>query len=134
MKEQSIWMERMEDFTQKVFRLLREDCRISMKDAISTAAKQPTNKFYVDLCTAARFVSVIDRGEELPLKNKNKIAMYKELQRRWVIYRQQQRTAGRTVITYKELMEVIKQPAPCFYQDVETLNAAFYKYLRTKRN
>lgn len=134
MESKEIWMEKMEDFKEKVFTVLREKPQLKIGESFAVAAKMPAKRFYVSFLNACRFVSMIDRGQDLPLKNENKIAMYRELHKRWSAYREERRAAGQMKVTSREMVNVISQPAPQFYEDVETLRCAFYKYLREKRN
>lgn len=129
----NLWMEKMEDFSAVVYKLLRENPTMQMQEAFAQAAKMPAKRFYVDAKNAARFVARIDKGKEIKLANKNKIAMFEELHKRWVVHRAERRAAGARVVPMSELKEIINGEAPAFYERMETLRCAFYKYIRVKR-
>ena len=131
-KDRSLWLAKMADFTEVVYGLRRENPKMQMQEAFEAAAKMPAKRFYVSAQNAARFVSRIDRGEDTKLKNRNKIAMFEEIHRRWVVYRAERRAVGRLKVTNRELENVINSEAPGFFEDAETLRCAFYKYLRKK--
>ena len=129
----SIWLDKMADYSEKVYSVMRENPKMKMDECFVVAAKLPAKKFYVDLSLAKRWVSIIDRGMALPLKNRNKIAMYTELHRRFDEARTQMRRNGTRIVTLLELEKIVCSEAPSFYEDVETLKCSFYKYLRIKK-
>lgn len=132
-RDNSIWVLKMEDFSSKVYGVLREDPTLAMKDALEKAAMMPAKRFYVNMQQAQRIVSLIDRGEEMPVKGKNKVALYKELYRRFSERRAQLMAQGVRKVSFEQLDQVILSPAPSFYEELETLKCAFYKYLRMKK-
>lgn len=81
-------------------------------------------RFYVSYEKARRFVSMLERGLELPLKNPNRIRMYEELHRR---YRMRVSVTGRKE-GYMVLSSIIEEPAPSFYMEPKTFRAIVYKY------
>lgn len=132
-RDNSIWVLKMEDFSSKVYGVLREDPTLAMKDALKKAAMMPAKRFYVNMQQAQRIVSLIDRGEEMPVKGKNKVSLYKELYRRFSERRAQLMAQGVRKVSFEQLDQVILSPAPSFYEELETLKCAFYKYLRMKK-
>lgn len=121
------------DFTEAVFALMRERSMDKMGDIIKAAAAGPAPRFYVSFENARRFVSLIIRGREIPLANKEKMAMYEELAKKYIARRKQLREDGERYVNYTLLEEIIESPAPSFYTDVETLRCLFYQYMRLKR-
>ena len=132
-KHNSYWAEKSEDFTQLVFKILANDEWISFSEAVILASKKPAKKFYVGLYQAMRYVSMLDRGKALPLKNANKIALYEELYKRFVEYRNERKSMGINTVLYSEIEDIINSPAPCFYEDVECLRKRCYFYLNIKK-
>ena len=70
------------------------------------------------------------RKKRLPLVNKNKIEMYKELFRRYKNMRE--KDVHNRVINYTALEKIIEEPAPSFYLDTETFRCLLYKALRER--
>lgn len=121
------------DFTEAVFALMRERSMDKMRDIIAAAAAGPAPRFYVSFENARRFVSLIIRGQKIPLVNKDKMAMYEELAKKYIARRKQLRKDGERYVNYTSLEEIIETPAPSFYTDAETLRCLFYQYMRLKR-
>ncbi len=118
------------DFAEVVFKVMREHYEKKMGDVMKIAAAKPAPRFYVSFENARRFVSLLERGEKIPLRQKNTIAMYEELHRRFVALRRYKRQHGVRRANYTLLEEIINQPAPSFYTDAETLRCLFYWHLR----
>ena len=121
------------DFTEAVFALMRERSMDKMGDIIAAAAAGPAPRFYVSFENARRFVSLIMRGKKIPLVNKDKMAMYEELAKKYIARRKQLRNDGERYVNYTLLEEIIETPAPSFYADAKTLRFLFYRYMRLKR-
>ena len=121
------------DFTEAVFALMRERSMDKMGDIIAAAAAGPAPRFYVSFENARRFVSLIIRGKKIPLANKDKMAMYEELAKKYIARRKQLREDGERYVNYTLLEEIIETPAPSFYADSGTLRCLFYQYMRLKR-
>ena len=66
------------------------------------------------------------RGKPLPITNKNKIAMYKEIYRR---YKAREKNCDNRY-KYVILEDIIEEPAPSFYIDMETFRGIVYRTLR----
>ena len=107
---------------------MAENKELSIEALIGVASKLPAPRFYCTFGNARRFVSLLDRGKPLPLKQENKIAMYEEIFRRYKLL------VGDSGKRYKYtvLENIIKEPAPSFYLDFETFRALVYKAMRKK--
>ena len=92
--------------------------------AFEQLAMMPAPQFYVEFNLARRMVSLIERGKPLPIENENKLAMYKELHRRW---------KSKGVASYESLQDIINEPAPCFYRSPESLKLIVYRQLKSER-
>ena len=84
-------------------------------------------RFYVTFENARRFISMLSRKKKLPLINKNKVAMYKEIYQRYIKRVKDSSKRYKYVI----LEQIIEEPAPSFYLDEETFRGIVYKTLRT---
>ena len=104
----------------------------SLEKIIEKAASNAAPRFFVSFENARRFVSMLVRKKSLPLVNKNKVELYKELFRRYKKYRQEDYTS--TVINYTLLEKIIEEPAPSFYLDTETFRCLLYKALRERNH
>ena len=78
---------RRQDIIDSFFHTLKEMRKtrpfITQNEVIEQAAKGSAPRFYVTFENARRFVSLLMRGKPLPITNRNKIAMYKEIYRRY---------------------------------------------------
>lgn len=99
---------------------------ITQGEVIELASKKSAPRFYVTFENARRFVSLLVRGKELPITNKNKVEMYKEIYRR---YREQVKNKNARY-KYLILEDIIEEPAPSFYLDEETFRGIIYSTLR----
>ena len=104
----------------------------SLEKIIEKAAATAAPRFFVSFENARRFVSMLVRKKRLPLVNKNKLEMYKELFRRYKKQRQEDFT--NRVINYTLLEKIIEEPAPSFYLDTETFRCLLYKALRERNH
>lgn len=100
----------------------------TQNEVIEHAIKSEAPRFYVTFENARRFVSLLSRKKKLPITNENKLAMYKEIFRR---YRQQVDDSDRRY-KYLILEKIIEEPAPSFYIDEETFRGIVYKALRDR--
>lgn len=98
----------------------------SQSEIIEHASKSSAPRFYVTFENARRFISLLMRGKRLPITNKNKIAMYKEIFRR---YKEKVKNAEARY-KYIILENIIEEPAPSFYIDEETFRGILYRSLR----
>ena len=92
--------------------------------AFEQLAEALAPRFYVEFELARRMVSLIERGRPLPIKNRNKIAMFEELHRRW---------KKRGVASFESLQEIIGETAPRFYRDCDTMKSIVYKQMKLKK-
>ena len=122
---------RKQDVVNSFFESLKEVRKTrpfaTQDEIIRHAANGNAPRFYVTFENARRFVSLLARKKKLPLINTNKLAMYKEIYRR---YRKRVKECGERY-KYIILDEIIREPAPSFYLDIETFRGIVYKTLRT---
>lgn len=115
-----------QDLVNALFKAMSGNTGKKMFEFFEIASKMPAPRFYVTFDNARRFVSMLDRGLELPFKNDNKKRMYQEL------YNRLKKKRGDKKGCYTLLEEIITSPAPEFYMDVETFKQVFYKTIRNK--
>ena len=101
----------------------------TQNEVIEYAAKRKAPRFYLTFENARRFISILARKKKLPIINENKVAMYKEIFRR---YMQQVKDCNKRY-KYIILEKIIEEPAPSFYLEEETFRGIIYKTIR-KRN
>ena len=125
---------RKQDVVNSFFESLKEVRKTrpfaTQDEIIRHAANGNAPRFYVTFENARRFVSLLARKKKLPLINTNKLAMYKEIYRR---YRKRVKECGERY-KYIILDEIIREPAPSFYLDIETFRGIVYKTLAHGRN
>jgi hypothetical protein len=115
------------DVVNALYKAMSENSDKKVLESFDIARKMEAPRFYVTFDTARRFVSMLDRGLELPLKNENKKRMYQEL------YNRLKKKRGDKKLCYQLLEEIITSPAPEFYMDFETFEQVFYKTIRSKK-
>ena len=124
---------RKEDVTKAFFETMKEvrkhNPQATQNDIIEQAAKCEAPRFYVTFENARRYISLMARKKRLPIVNKNKMEMYKEIYRRYIKKIQDSNNPYRFVI----LENIIEEPAPSFYLDEETFRGIVYKTLREGR-
>ena len=91
-------------------------------DIIKVALSMEAPRFYTTYESAQRFVSLLERGKKLPIKNKRKVEIYKEIHRR---YHELKTKYG--ISSYSILEQIISSPAPSYYISHETFKYIFYK-------
>lgn len=116
-----------ESIVNAVYKAMSENPNKKMSELYEIARKMPAPMFYVSFNVARRFVSMLDRGLDLPMLNPNRIAMYKELHRRL------KKARGNKEKSYNLLEDIILSPAPEFYMDLETFRGAFYRAIKSKK-
>ena len=123
---------RKQDVVNSFFESLKEVRKTrpyaTQDEVIKHAAKRKAPRFYVTFENARRFVSLLSRKKKLPLINSNKLAMYKEIYRR---YMQRVKDCSKRY-KYVILEQIIEEPAPSFYLDEETFRGIVYKTLRAQ--
>ena len=101
------------------FNVIR-NTNMSYEDAVKVVAKAPAPQFYVSYESARRFVSLLDRGHDIPVRNPLKRALYKELYKRF---------KERGIVTkgrYLILEEIIKESAPSYYMTEDGIRNHIY--------
>lgn len=101
---------------------------VSQSEVIEHACKSSAPRFFVTFENARRFVSLLMRGKELPITNKNKLAMYMEIYNRYCERIKECDSRYKYVI----LESIIEEPAPSFYLDEETFRGIVYTTLRSR--
>ena len=101
----------------------------TQNEIIETAVKRNAPRFYVTFENARRYISLMTRKKHLPLVNKNKMEMYKEIYSRYLKRIRETSSHYRYVI----LEKIIEEPAPSFYLDEETFRGIIYKTLRERK-
>lgn len=115
------------DVVNALYKAMSENPDKKVGELFDIARKMEAPRFYISFDTARRFVSMLDRGLGLPLKNENKKRIYQELHSRL------KKKRGDKKGCYALLEEIITSPAPEFYMDVETFKEVFYKTIRSKK-
>ena len=121
---------RKQDVVKSFFESLKEVRKTkpyaTQEEIIRHAVKSKAPRFYVTFENARRFVSLLSRKKKLPLINSNKLAMYKEIYRRYV----QRMKDDSKRYKYMILEQIIEEPAPSFYLDEDTFRGIVYRTLR----
>lgn len=117
----------IETFYDTMSEMKKEDPLTTQGEIIEKAVKAEAPRFFVTFENARRFVSLMVRKKKLPIVNKNKLEMYKEIYRRYM----QRIKDG--VGQYLILEKIIEEPAPSFYLDEDTFRGIIYKTIRSDR-
>lgn len=115
------------DVVNALYKAMSENPSKKMSELFDIARKKEAPRFYVSFDNARRFVSMLDRGLELPIVNENKRAMYKELHCRL------EKARGGKARRYQLLKDIIYSPAPEFYMDSYTFGSTFYRAIKSKK-
>ncbi len=122
---------RKQDVLNSFFESLKEVRKTkpyaTQDEVIKHAVKKKAPRFYVTFENARRFISMLARKKKLPLINSNKLAMYKEIYRRYMQRMKDESNRYKYVI----LEQIIEEPAPSFYLDEDTFRGIVYRTLRT---
>lgn len=116
-----------EDVVNAFYKAMSENPDKKIGELFEIARLLPASRFYVTFDNARRFVSMLDRGLELPLTFESKKRMYQEL------YSRLKKKRGDKKWCYTLLEEIITSPAPEFYMDAATFKDVFYKTIRSKK-
>lgn len=114
-------------FFDTIKSLGKSDPLFTIEGAIKKALCSRAPRFFVTYENARRFVSLLVRGKEIPITNRNKLAMYKELYQRYMA-----RAKEDIERSYLVLEDIIEEPAPSFYMDYETFKGIVYSTLRKR--
>jgi hypothetical protein len=130
MINENVALDRNKDVVNSFYEGIREmaDLQMTQEEVIRDILKKPAPKFYVTYERARRFISMMDRGMELPFTNKNKVSMYNEIFRRFIKRRMETHHPG-----YQDLEEIINEPAPSFYLNMKTFREIIYKSHKQKQ-
>lgn len=123
--------ERDEDIMRTYFDTLKSMSStrmdVSVEDVVKQIMRQGASRFWVSYEAARRVVSQMCRGIKPKVSNRNKLAMYNELFRRYMVHRERYGTTG-----YLILSEIIMQPAPSYYMDSFNMRRIVYRGMRRK--
>jgi hypothetical protein len=119
----------LETFFKTMKRLSENNPFVTYKEVIEKAVKESAPRFFVNYESARRLISLMARKKKLPMINKNKLEMYKEIYRRY-LKRVKENGAEHK---YMILEQIIQEPAPSFYLDEQTFRGIVYKTLRTQQ-
>ncbi len=130
---QSVRKMRKNDVTRAFFETMKkvrkDNPLATQNDVIEQAVKSEAPRFYVTFENARRYVSLMARKKQIPIVNKNKLEMYKEIYRRYLKRIRESSEHYRFVI----LENIIEEPAPSFYLDEETFKGIVYRTLRERK-
>lgn len=130
---QSVRKMRKNDVTNVFFETMKkvrkENPLATQNDVIEKAVRSEAPRFYVTFENARRYISLMARKKHIPIVNKNKMEMYKEIYRRYLKRIQDTSNQYRFVI----LERIIEEPAPSFYLDEETFKGIVYRTLRERK-
>ena len=119
----------IEAFFETMREVRKENPLATQNEVIETAVKGKAPRFYVTFENARRYISLMMRKKRLPLVNKNKLEMYKEIYSRYLKRIRESSSHYRYII----LEKIIEEPAPSFYLDEETFRGIIYKTLRERK-
>ena len=121
---------RKQDVVKSFFESIKEVRKTkphaTQEEIIRHAANSEAPRFYVTFENARRFISLMSRKKKLPLINSNKLAMYKEIYRRYI---QRVKDCSKRY-KYIVLEQIIEEPAPSFYLDEQSFHGIVYRTLR----
>lgn len=130
MKENYISELRRQHITDAFFEAIKSMRKFSatQDDIIRSVMMKGAPRFYVSYENARRYVSKIERGKPLGLKNKNTILMYQELHRRYKAYKDKTGLVGYSILT-----KILQEKAPSYYIDLKTFREIIYSYYKERK-
>lgn len=117
------------------FKLKKENPKITIREAADIIVKSPAPRFFCNYENARRMISLLNRGEELPITNENKVTMYRDIYRIWSekdVDTSHESEKGDKYAKYTSLQDVLSSPAPSFYLGKETIVGLISKPIRRK--
>lgn len=100
---------------------------ISTEEIIQEMMKKEAPRFFITYDNARRIISLMHRGKSIQVTNTNKLSMYQEIYRRFLMYKQEMKAPG-----YCILKIIIEQPAPSYYVAIDTMRGIIYKSLKNR--
>ena len=70
-------------FFETVKKMSASNPCVTNKEILAKAVNEEAPRFFINYESARRFISLMARKKKLPVVNKNKLAMYKEIYRRY---------------------------------------------------
>lgn len=101
---------------------------VTHEDVIRSIMAKGAPRFYASPEKAKRYISIMDRGGELNLTNPYRIAMYKEIFRRYREYADKHNIKG-----YGIVEDIIYEPAPSYYISVRAFRDIIYSYYKNRK-
>ena len=96
---------------------------VTMPDIFRLVAESPASRFWVSEERAAVVISAMEAGKPMPRMRSNKIEMFQEIHRRYLLMR-----VSRPQGSLCELVaEIVNQPAPKFYLTPRTVGEFIYR-------
>lgn len=100
---------------------------ISTDDIIKEIMKKPAPRFFISYENARRIVSLMSRGKETRIANKNKRRMYTDLYNAYLEFKSQMNIPGFCILKF-----IIEQEAPSYYVSLFTMRSIVYKSIKSK--
>lgn len=121
---------RHNDVLQAFFNGIKEmnQYSVTREDVIRNVMSKGAPRFYVTPEKAKLYISILDRGGDTKLTNPHKIAMYKEIYRRYKLYAQKHNVRGYGIVD-----DIICEPAPSFYISVRTFKNIIYTSYKKRK-
>lgn len=110
-------------FFETVKKMRANGRKVTQEEIFLDASTCAAPRFFITFEIARRLISAMVNKRRLPIKNKNKIEMYKELYRRYM-----KQCKGNTG-NYSILESIIEEPAPSFYLDAGSFRGIVYRTL-----
>ena len=114
------------DFTEYVFRVLKANPGMQLKQAFAIVAKMSAPRIYIKSGEyARRYINAAIKGKPIQFASPYRQAMYDELCGRYI-----NSFSGRPPRYFDEdtFERIAKQPAPSWYREYHTLVYLFYAY------
>lgn len=121
----------IESYFNSMRELVSKDPFVSQREIAEHAVKSIAPRFFTTYENARRIISLMIRRKKIPIINKNRIEMYKEIYKRFI---KRSKENLYSYGSYKLLEDIINSPAPSFYMNINTFQGILYKTLRERSN
>lgn len=117
---------RNEDIMRVFNHHLKNEKYIFLPHIFHLVSESPASRFWVSEERAVAVVSALIAGRKLPRMRENKIEMFQEILRRYLILRNKEPK----IPMIRHITQVIEQPAPKFYLTPRTIGEIIFKIKR----
>lgn len=116
---------------EEYFNTIKSLCKvkpyISNDEIVKEMLKKPAPRFFISYESARRIISLMQRGENINIQNKNKRQMYNDLYEAFLKCKKKMNVPG-----YCILKIILEEEAPSYYVSSYTMRSIVYRTIKNK--